>query len=184
MKLSRLMYVLLPLCLLFTFSGCGTEKAELRLSEFSSGLSEKTELSFTADMRCEYPDKAEKFALLFEKKPDGCTVTVISPESIAGIKAHVGSDTNKLEYGGAVLDVGDLDQYGLSPMSALPLLYRALCSPYIDSVTSAGDGTEYLLTYDDNTCVSVRFSAEMIPESAELICDGKVTVYCKIEDWS
>jgi len=184
MRTPKKLFVIMSVCLALLLSGCGTKQEEKRLAEFSAALSENSGLSFTASLRCEYPEKVEEFTMLFERTPSGCDVTLIEPEIISGIKAHIEDETNRLEYEGIILDVGTLDAYGLSPMSALPVLYKTLCAPYINCVWAEGDTTVYSLTYDDNTCVSVWFTQDMIPTRAETICDGTVTVFCDIENWS
>ena len=79
---------------------------------------------------------------------------------------------------------GDLDEFGLTPMSALPLLTDALHRGHADAFwTEEGlDAVELLL--DDFTLARVWFDAEGLPCRAEIQCGERVTVSCEIKNWS
>ena len=82
-----------------------------------------------------------------------------------------------------ILDTGDLDAYGLTPMSALPLLADALRCGHADAFWEE-DGCEAVeLQISDHTLARVWFR-EGVPCRAELQSDGRVTVACEIENWS
>lgn len=164
-------------------SACGSA-AEQQFLRFSQELSEKDTLSFTADLTASYPDRSAVFRLRYSLEDGIQRVTVLSPASISGISARVEQGKTALEYDGLILDTGDLDDYGLSPMSALPLLVDALCRGHADSFWTEEDAPVVKLLYDDHTTAQVWFSGEMIPQRAELICDGTVTVSCELMNWS
>lgn len=67
-----------------------------------------------AEVRCEYV-------------PDGeTTVEVLSPETIAGVRAVVTGEDLKLEYEDLCLGAGTLSSQQVSPMACLPRLMSAL----------------------------------------------------------
>ena len=112
------------------------------------------------------------------------TITVLSPASISGVSARVEQGGTALEYDGLILDTGDLDAFGLSPMSALPLMVEALCRGHADAFWE-DEGLAYVeLLYDDHTTVQVAFDEAMVPCRCEWICDGTVAVSCEIQNWS
>lgn len=182
MKLSKVIRVFVPLFLPVLLSGCGSAREEARLEEFSARLAEAENTCFTAAMRCEYPDRVEDLTLHFEGGEEECTVTVERPENIAGIRARITEKGGALEYDGLILDVGDIS--GITPMSALPLIYGTLRTPFIDHVWSEGENTVYSLIQNDETWVNVWFTADMIPCRAEIVSGGTVAVHCEILDWS
>ena len=178
--------ICLPLLLLLglLLSGCGSSAAERQYRAFSEELSQRDSLAFTAQLRAEYPDKSVGFVLDYAMKNGEQTVTVVQPESIAGIRARLLPGQVKLEYEDLILDTGDLNKAGLSPMSALPVLVEALRSGHLDSHWQEGGEPVVQLVLDDELSARVRFRPDsMTPTHAELICDGTVTVYCDLTDW-
>lgn len=178
---KSLLVLFLAACMLL--SACGNA-AEQKYLAFSRELSAKDTLSFTAELTASYPDRRAAFSLRYSLENGVQRVTVLSPASISGISARVERGSTALEYDGLILDTGDLDGYGLSPMSALPLLVDALCRAHADAFWTEEDESVVKLLYDDHASVQVWFSGEMIPLRAELICDGSVTVTCDIKNWS
>ena len=84
-----------------------------------------------------------------------------------------------------MLETGELDRYGLTPMSALPALVKALREGHMDSCWTEGDSTVLRLIAEDTLTADVWMDSEgMIPRRAELISDGQVRVFCTISDWN
>lgn len=176
--------LILVLCLLL--SGCGSSSAiKNAYREFSAALSETESLYFTAAVRAEYEHKTARFTLEYAEDESGGTVTVLAPELIAGVSAHIEPDSTSLQYDGIMLDTGDLDDFGLSPMSSLPMLIQSLKGGYLDSFWEEDGKTVYQLIPNDNLICTVWFNpSDMSPVRAELITDGRVTVYIDISEWS
>lgn len=71
-------------------------------------------LAWEAELRCDYV-------------PDGeSTVEVLSPETIAGVKAVLSQPDWRLEYQGDSLNAGTLSEEEISPAACLPRLMSAL----------------------------------------------------------
>ncbi len=172
---------LLLICLLLT--GCGGKAAKKQYEQFASELSERSALSFTAELCAEYTDKTVEFTLQYEQDETGSTVTVLSPELIAGVKAQVSSGGTAIEYDGIIIDTGDLDSYGLTPMSALPVLVDTMINGHVDSYWEEAGQTVVQLIPNDHITAQVWFDADMVPVHAELISEGRVSVKCDIQDW-
>lgn len=176
--------VLLALICLFLM-GCGSAGARQSYDELSHRIRVGQQLSFTAAVRAEYSDRSYDFTLDYRRGADSATVTVVQPKLIAGISARVENGDTALEYEGIRLDVGELDDYGLTPMSALPVLVDALQNGHFDSWWEEDGKTVLLLTEDDHLSATVWLeSSGMTPMRAELVSDGTVVVFCDIYDWS
>ena len=181
--MRRLYPLLLCLCLMLT--GCQRRDIQAEFEALSSRLAESGSLSFTANVRAEYEDKTARFTLGYEENAEGGTVTVLAPELIKGIKAHVGPGGTQLQYDSVVLDTGSLDNFGLSPLSSLPVLLQALKAAHLDSFWEEDGMSVLQLEPEDQLKCTVWFESEsMIPLRAEIASGGRVTVYIEISDWN
>lgn len=175
-------FVLLALCIILT--GCGKNRALEGVESFSEKLNSTEKTSFTAELRTEYEDKTVGFTLSFVSDADGCTVTVIEPALIRGISAHVKDGGTKLVFDSVALDTGDLDDFGLSPMSSLPLLLDAMKNGFIESAWE--ENGEYCadIIASDELSVQLRLDKyTLTPTHAELISEGRVKVFTDLRDF-
>lgn len=185
MKRTYLPFVLCISVFALTLSACGNKAAEDGAAELSEKLSTADTLGFTAVLRAEYDDRSEEFTLDYFEDAEGCVVTVAAPDIIKGVSARIDDGETALEYEGVMLDTGPLDSYGLTPMSALPLMVEAIKSGYIDSAWTDGDNIAAVFIPDDNTSVEMRIDKyTKTPVSAEIASDGHVRVFAEIKDWS
>ena len=177
---------LLSVLLLFPLllCGCGDRAAVSRYEAFSESLGAAEGLSYTAKLRAEYPDRSVEFSLAYQKNADGEEVTILAPERIAGIRARVQPDSSALVYEGLILDVGPLDAYGLTPMSALPRLTETLTHGAVDSHWEEDGLRVYRLILDDHLSATVWLGEGMVPVRAELASDDNVCIFCELSDWS
>lgn len=172
------------LCLALLLGGCGGGRAGEGRQQFAEALSARRDLRFTAALRAEYPDRTVRFRLAYAEDAGGCSIRVLEPEEIAGVSLHLGADGAQLRFEEISLDTGPLDRYGLSPVSALPALTRALREGHLESAWSEGDLTVWELVADDALTVQVWLDGDLVPQRAELISEGRVGVFLEIEDWS
>lgn len=171
------------LCLALLLGGCGTVREAERREGFAEALSARQDLRFTASMRAEYPDKTVRYRLAYEEDGEGCTVRVLEPEEIAGVSVRLAADGAQLRFEELRLDTGPLDRSGLSPVSALPRLTQALRSGHLESVWQEGDLTVWELVPDDALRVQVWMDDSLVPQRAELISEGRVSVFIELSDW-
>ena len=152
----------------------------LRLREdFAAGQS----LKLTAAVRADYGERVYDFELSYEKTEGGATVTILAPESVAGISARVGEDGLTLEYNGAEVYTGALTDDGLSPAEALPLAVDAWAGGLLTSarVESGLLICEYFIS--ESVALVSNFDAEtLVPVSAELISGGYRTLIMEFGD--
>jgi outer membrane lipoprotein-sorting protein len=172
------------LCALL-LAACGKNRGESDFRAFSERLNKLDTLSFTAQVRAEYEHKTARFGLAYEENGSGGRITVLAPELIRGVSARVMPGSSTLEYDSVVLDTGSLDSFGLTPLSSLPAMLRAMRLGHVDSVWEEDGKTVVMLEPDDDLRCSVWFSkGDMRPLRAELITDGRVTVFVDIGDWT
>lgn len=174
---------LIPLLFALLLSACGNAALQ-RYESFSQQLQEQDTLSFTAALTAAYPYRTAQFDLRYTLEDGMQRITILSPERISGISASVQLGKTTLEYDGLILDTGDLDAYGLSPMSALPLLVEALRHGHGDAFWTEEGLDAVELLFDDHARANVWFDAEGLPCRAELISDDVVVVSCEIKNWT
>ena len=178
-------FLLILLCITLFLSSCGKSRGEGDYRAFAERLNALGALSFTAQVRAEYEHKTARFTLAYEQDGEGGRVTVMAPELIRGVSASVKPGSATLEYDSVVLDTGSLDSFGLSPMSSLPAMLRAMRLGHVDSIWEEDGKTVVMLEPDDELRCTVWFSKpDMHPLRAELITDGRVRVYIDISDWT
>ena len=181
--MKRLIIPILLCALLLT--ACGKRRGEGDFRAFAERLNTLDTLSFTAQVRAEYEHKTARFTLAYEEDGEGGRITVIAPELIRGVSARVRPGSATLEYDSVVLDTGSLDSFGLSPLSSLPAMLRAMRDGSVDSIWEEDGKRVVQLIPDDGLKCSVWFDkAGMRPLRAELITDGRVTVYIELSDWT
>ena len=181
--MKRLLIPILLCALLLT--ACGKRRSEGDFRAFAERLNSLDTLSFTAQVRAEYEHKTARFALAYEEDREGGRVTVLAPELIRGVSARVKPGSSTLEYDSVVLDTGSLDSFGRSPLASRPAMLRAMRLGHVDSIWDEDGKTVVMLEPDDELRCSVWFSKpDMRPLRAELITDGRVTVFAEISDWT
>ena len=134
----------------------------------------------TVDITAEVGEKVFDFTLDAAWRREGETVlTITAPELLAGITARIAEGETVLEYDGAGVSLGLLDDSGLTPVSAVAGLmaqiekgYQARCVwagdsgeilrvTYRDPETGPNTGTEYLLDIDRESGALLRAEASV-----------------------
>ena len=115
---------MMTLCLLLTACG-GTEKTDV--SDLRDRYHDMTGCTMEANVTCGQSGLEWEASLRCEYVPGGdSTVEVLSPETIAGVRAVLDGDTLTLEYEDLCLNAGTLSSQSVSPMACLPRLMSAL----------------------------------------------------------
>lgn len=175
--------ILLILCLLLT--ACGENRARESFESFAEKLRHSENLSFEAALRAEYADKTVEFSVKYVSDVIGCTVTVTKPETISGISASVRDGESSLQFNGMSLDTGELTDFGLSPMSALPMLIDGLRDGYIGSVWEESGEIAACVEASDELSIQIHIDKyTLAPLYAELISGGEVKVFANISGWN
>lgn len=133
-----------------------------------------------------------EYKLSVEETKDGARVTVLSPQSVAGIEAVCG-DGVTLSYANVSLDAMTPEAPGFTPVDALPQLLRDLREQYPANwgKQRESDAQEIVLQYmqdfPDGTqgVKKVVLSADTLePVLAELYLDGSLVLTLRVEEFS
>ena len=117
---------MITLCLLLAACG-GTKEAKNDAAAAREPYHDMDGALMEAMVSCPQGDRLWEAALRCDYVPGGeSTVEVLSPETIAGVKARVDETDWKLEYEDVCLDAGALSAEAISPAACLPRLMNAL----------------------------------------------------------
>jgi len=150
--------------------------------------------SASADLSVCYTETVYDFSLDAQWRRDGETVlTVTAPELVAGITARVAQGETVLEYDGAGLSLGLLDDSGLTPVSAVTTCMEQIQRGWMAKCAWAGEndahlqisfqdperednaGTQFLLTFD-------RAGYALL--SAEVSAQGRTVLSAQFSDFT
>ena len=116
---------LLPLFLLVSCGNQGSEHAE---SAIAARYREAASIQMEALIVAEFSDRSADYRVAYTETKDGDgVVTVLAPESIAGITATIGKDGAQLQFSDTILETGVTNEDDVTPMSALSRLKAVWC---------------------------------------------------------
>lgn len=143
--------------------------------------------SFQAKITADYEDYVCEFSLFCTHSPDGGTdMTILTPETLEGLRAHAGGDGMKVVFEDTEAAFGSLAGRSLSPMAAVQMAASAWESGYI-SLTGTEEGlvhVTYLLGYDDDELTVDTWLDKGAPVRAELAADGRTFLYLRLTDFT
>lgn len=182
--------LILSILSIFTviFSSCAADTEDT--SHITEKMCQITSAKYLTHVTANFPSREVKFTLDYSYTKDGDDrITVISPEDVAGIALTVSQDTSYLEFDGARLETGALNENGFSPFSAIPALVTAWTNGNFAeaSGTRIYDKEAILLVSrisDGDIPIEYRtwFSKdEAIPLYAEIFSDGERIIQCEFE---
>lgn len=180
--MKRVALIVLTISLLL-LSGCsgGEEKAFLN---FAETVSKAESVSFKGHVTAEYSMISAQFDLGFSEKDGEAVIEVLKPDIVAGVKARVKDGETSLEYDGAMLDLGNMGDTWLSPMSSLPIMLRAIKNSHLELVWDEDGLLVARLVPEDNMTVTVWLDTDsMTPKNAEITYKEKSVIYIDISDW-
>lgn len=182
---------MMGLILACSLCGCtGSDRDNALTLELRSDFLARAGCTGTVDLTADYGQRVYRYTADFrETTEEGLTMTLSSPEEVAGITATARAGQTGLEYEGMRLETGPLNGEGLSPMDALPALFAALESGYLaetgteffdetevlrlccrDPEQPPGEGTETILWFD---------KAQKTLRRGEIRSDGFTVIQCE-----
>lgn len=184
--MRRFLTAALMISLLLT--GCGENAAERKIEQQRDALAAGSQLSFRADLTAAVGDDVFCCTLDCAATADEVKIEVVSPELIAGITARLREGEAELEYDGVRLSFGTSALEGLKPVSAIPLLCKALKAGHVirawTEKTEDGALVAAEIYADENYGLTVWFdSGTLTPLHAELSRDGAVVVSCDFSNF-
>lgn len=176
-----LMAIGLIICMFF-LPGCGEAGKQSSVQpamDFRAKLLNSNGATFTVEVEADYGEEVYTFELDCVYTTDGTTaLTVVSPETIAGITAIVDNEKGTVSFGGTELTFGTLADNVVTPLAAPAILGRCWQNAYIAAAGQEQKGlrVSYEDGYEaDELLIDTWFLAEGIPFYAE-ICYNKTCV--------
>lgn len=197
MRLKRAGAPIIILCLLLSACGGGElgDRSEQLALDIRGDYLAMTACTATAEMTADYGQRVYEYSMEISWQREGETVlSITAPENIAGIQARIQNGETALEYDGVRLETGPLNEQGLSPVDALPVLLAAAREGFIaecgmetlndagtlriccrDPESQAGSGQEITLWFEPDTGALLR---------GELAVDGFTVIQCVFTSFS
>ena len=180
--MKKLAALLLSALFLLPLTACRTKETASRAETVQERYAALT--SYTAAAAVELADEEEnvRYTLRFDADAEETKVTVLAPELLAGVTAHLAADTLKLEYDGLVLDAGGTPG-GVSAVTCVPLALRAAGEGWLTERSEeeieygGGAGGETI------QC-TLWFGADDAPLRAEIAEKDKITAYMEFTSFA
>lgn len=167
------------LMLLLTACGAGEEENVVTVLQQQYAAVESATME--AEITCHYGDEVREYTLLCAYTPDTSTVTVLSPENLAGISAQVENGTLTLRYDDISLDAGTCTAAAVSPVVTLPKLMEAAAWGYPAEQSEEMLGERLCvrlgcdLSDEPGTVYTTWFDKEtLLPLRSEICVDGEL----------
>jgi len=183
----KIFFALMTALLLLTLSACGGSVDAERFQELRERLSDASG-DVTALVCVEHGETRREYKLAFSGDETNCTVEVLEPAGIAGVRVMISEEGKKVAYEDIVLSMGDTG-CAVTPATALPVIFGALKDGWTEQVWR--EELEEIpcmavrLVYDGSTSMTVWLRyRELIPVYAEIISGGEVCLSCRILGWN
>lgn len=171
-------------------SGCGKDQNSRQLQQavdFRTAVMASESCRFLADVTVDFSDHIYQFVLSCSYVPGGeAAISVVEPESIAGISARISADGVDVEYDGVMISFGQLANGHVAPMSLPWLLGNAWTNGYISSAGTDGDKTivTCMLGYgEEQLMVQTWLGEGNVPERCEIFYDGQCCITAVLRDF-
>lgn len=172
-------------------SACaGSQDGEVqRALDFRTSLLASEQCTYTADVTAEVGQRVYDFTLdcSYHPQDDHAELTVVAPDTIAGIAAAVEGETAQVSFEDTSLEFGTMAGGRIAPLQLPQLLGNAWTYGYVESQAKEQDG--WLVTYrvgygNDERLICTRFDEEMTPLQSEVYYDGSCVLTAEIKSYS
>ena len=182
---QRLAAVLMMLTLLL--SSCSAGKSGMQDAlRFRGELTEQGGCRFLAQITAEAEERGYVFALQATCSDLETALTVLTPESIAGVSAAVTELDATLSFDGVAVDFGRMDDVLTSPLYLPWLLHDAWRGSYIDCAGEDGglNRVTYLWGSGEEELVIETWFSESVPVRAEVYRGGRLLLSAEVEGFT
>ncbi len=108
--------------------------------------------SGTACVTADYGQRVYRYEMEFQSTGEETILNLTAPETVTGLTARLSwKEGSVLEYDGAVMETGPLNQDGLTPVASIPSMLRTVREGYLDAcvLEESEEGTSLRLTSRD-----------------------------------
>lgn len=142
---------------------------------------------FKARVTADYGDRVFSFTLACTYSPEsGGELTVLEPQTLAGIRAVCTAREARVEYDGLTFGLGDLGGGRLAPMQLPLILGQCWCGEYIAAAGEAENGWRMScdMGYENDALrVDTWFSEGGAPEYCEISADGELLLSAQLYEF-
>ena len=173
--------------LLFLLSACSvSSNCEKTLSDTLSSLDGA---SYTAKITANFPSREAEFTINCTYSHEETRASVITPSEVAGTSYTMSGDDAFLEFDGAILEIGKLDESGVSPFSAIHTLIRTWKAGAFSEVTNSvmhGKAARLAISREEKGAENIEYRTwfskdTSLPLYSEIFSDGKRVITCEFE---
>lgn len=178
--ISALMMTLLVL------PGCGgrEERMETGFETLRQAVTMAEQVETHVELAANYGGTVSAYTLAVTYDGQKTVIEVLAPEMIAGIRASAQKGETTVAYENVILGAGPLDEEGLTPMSALPVMLEAIASGYVELLWMEGDYIAARLYVGETSVLTLWIDSQTLtPVSGEIASDGVTVVSCQFTDW-
>ncbi len=185
--LKRRRFIIFFFLLVFLLSSCSVSRGDEK--ELSETLSSITSANYTAKITASFPAREAEFTISYTHTPESDRASVIAPGEVAGTTYTVSGEDGFLEFDGAILEIGRLDETGVSPFSSIYSLLNVWKNGAFSEVTSSamhGKSAYLVISREEKNASELEyrtwFSKEsLLPLYAEIFSDGERIITCEFE---
>lgn len=165
--------------LILLLTACGGGEENDAVAQLQQQYAAVESATMEAEIICHYDNEVREYKLLCAYTPERSTVTVLSPENLAGISAQVENGKLTLSYDDISLDAGTYSAAAVSPVVALPKLMEAAAWGYPGEQSEETVGERVCirlgcdLSDEPGTMYTTWFDKEtLLPLRSEIAVDG------------
>lgn len=178
--------LMMTLCLLLT-SCSAAENAMQDALAFREVLQEAGGCSFTAAVVTEVEERGYAFTMSARYAAGGpTTLTVLAPDTIAGISATMTDRDAVLSFDGVELSFGTLDDAMTTPLYAPLVFGQCWDTAYIDCAGADGDfyRVTYRLGYEQDELILETWFDASVPVRCEIYREETLLLSATVEDFT
>lgn len=185
---KRILLPISALLLFAIFTSCSANSGDV--ASITEHMRKVSSATYVANITANFPSREVEFTLNYNYSKNGDDrISVLAPSDVAGVSLSVSQSTSTLEFDGAQLELGKLNDNGLSPFSAISSLITTWVSgsySEVDNTKIFGKDATLIISRvaDGTNDIEYRtwFSKEeALPLYAEVFSDGRRVIQCEFE---
>lgn len=183
MRKAALAALMMTLLLL---TGCGEREAKLEtgFDRFREAVTLAEGIDLQVELTADRGQTVEEYTLSAVYDGQTTEVEVLAPELIAGIRATAQAGETTVAYENVILGTGALNEEGLTPMSAIPVMLDAMASGYVELLWWEGDYITARLYVGEQSVLTLWLEGDTLtPVAGEIATEGETVISCQFIQW-